>query len=173
MTWVAVPVSPDEVTAEFLYELGNKHRVVPENTTLAIENYRAVAGNCAVIQVVDEETKETIAHLIVSDIVDGESAVVDFVPVGKFFSPIGKDGGKNTDPFMEKISTALTPIFKSLLSGRGLRRLSAVIPKTHTRAAKALRECGFRKEGVMRDAVKFRGKGVEDLVMMGMLADKE
>lgn len=173
MTWVAVPVSPEEVTAEYLYDLGRRHKIMPENTALAVENCRAVACNCAVIQVVDEESKDTVAHLIVSEIVDGEAATIDFVPVGKFFSPVGKDGNRNTEPFLEKISSALTPIFRSLIEGRNLRRLTAVVPKTHTRAARALRECGFKKEGVMRDAVKFRGKGVEDLVMMGMLADKE
>ena len=173
MTWIAVPVPPEEVTAEVLYALGRKHRLVPENTSMAIDHYLAMAGECAMIIVKDEDTGTKIAHLIISDIMDGESATVDFIPVSKFFSPIGKDGNKNTEPFMEKISVALAPVFKKLLAGRGLRRLTSVLPKTHTRAAKALRECGFKKEGVMRNAVKFRDQEAEDLLIMGMLADKE
>jgi hypothetical protein len=173
MTWVAVPVSPDEVTAESLYDLGRKHRLVPENTPLAMGHYQSMVGACAVIRVKDEETDTVVAHLIVSDIVDGESATVDLILVSKLFSPVDKNGNRNAEPFMEKISFALTPVFEKLIEGRGLRRLTSVVPKTYSRAFKALRECGFKKEGVMRNAVKFRGKDAEDLVIMGMLAVKE
>lgn len=173
MTWIAVPVSPEDVTAESLYAIGLKHRLVPENTTLALDNYESMATSCALILLKDEGTDSKIASVIISDIVDGEAASVDLIPVSKYFSPVDKNGDRNEEPVMENAASALSPVFKKLIDKRRLRRLTAMVPKTHSRAAKILRECGFRKEGVMRDAVKFRGKDAEDLVIMGMLPYKE
>ena len=173
MTWIVVPVPPEEVTAETLFELSKKHRLVPENMERALSRYANISSSCAVIEVEDSRDGTKIATLIISSIVDGEDAQVDLIPVSKFFSPVGKDGNKNEDPFLEKIEAALGPVFRRLIKGRELRRLTAMLPKTHSRAFKILRECGFKKEGVMRDAVKFNGKEIEDIVIMGMLADKE
>lgn len=170
MTWVAAPVPPEEVTAEYLFDLGKRHRLLPENTSLAVAHFKSLSGSCAVIKVKDSRTNDEIATTIISDIVDGESAQVDFIPVAKYYAPIDKAGNRNEDPFLEKTSAALTPVFERLMKGRNLRRLTATVPKSRSRAFKALRECGFNKEGVMRRAVKFSGREAEDLVIMGMLA---
>jgi len=173
MTWVPIPVSPEKVTPEMLYDLAHKHRLVSENTPLAIDNCHYMAHGSVVIKMVDEDTKDEIATVVISDIVEGEEATVDFIPVGKHFSPIGKDGNPNNEPFLEKTEAALGGIFRKLIVGRGLRRLNATVPASRSRTYKALRECGFRKEGIKYDGIRLKGGGLENLVMMGMLADKE
>jgi len=173
MNWVAVPVDPTEVTAEALYELGDKHRLVPENADLAIEHFRAMSSRCAMLRVDEEETGKEIAVVLFSDIVDGESATVDLVPRSEYFSPVDRRGNPIENPCYEKIKDALQPIFVKLIEGRDLRRLTAMVPKSRSRTFKALRECGFRKEGVMRQAIKLKGRDPEDLVIMGMLKAKE
>lgn len=174
MTWTAVAVKPEDVTAEFLYELSEKHRLIPENLTAAIEYYQAICHSCAVIQVIDGDDSEIVADVIISDIADGDSAQIDMVPRPKYFAPILPDGSRNPDPYQQKIEDALAPVFTKLITGRNLRRLTAMVPKSRSRTFKALKACGFKKEGVMRQAVKFKGRTeAEDLVIMGMLPEKE
>ena len=173
MTWVAVPVPPVEVTAEYLFDLLKKHRLVFENTDLTLAKCWSISNSGKVILVKDSRGGEEIGTVIVSGIVDGEDGEIDFIPISKKFAPIGKDGSRNEEPVMEKLEAVLSPIFRKLIKGRNLRRLSASVPKSRSRAFKALRECGFRKEGVKRNAVKFVGVDAEDVVNMGMLADKE
>lgn len=171
--WTAVPVSPEEVTAESLFELAKRHRLIPENINDAVDYYRNVSENCALIHIKDEETGDKVGDLIISDIVDGNSAQVDFIPQPKFFSPILKDGSPNPVKFLDMIDGALSPVFNKLIEGRQLRRLTAMVPKSRSRTFKALRASGFKKEGVMRDAIKFSGEDCQDLVIMGMLPAKE
>jgi len=172
MTWSAIAVPQEEITAEMLFELSKKHRLVQEDAELAVDRLVAISPGCIVFEIKDEEER-VIATAIISDIRDGESADVDLVPVTKYFSPVGKDGQPNGTQCNELVRDALQPIFLRLLEGRGLRRLTAMIPKSRSRTFKALRECGFRKEGVMRDAIQLKGQGPEDVVIMGMLAPKE
>ena len=173
MTWIAVPVPREEVTAESLFELAKKHRLIPENVADAVDYYRDISGACALIQIEVEETGENVGSLIVSDIRDGESASVDFIPRPQFFSPVLKDGSRNTDDFLGTAEAVMRPVFEKLMKGRNLYRLTATVPKSRSRTFKALRACGFKKEGVMRDAIKFSSRDVEDLVIMGMLPAKE
>lgn len=173
MTWEAVAVNPAKITPEFLFDIGRKHKLIPERIVSAIDYYRAIAPTCVVIEVVDTETKDSVADIIISDIIDGESASVDFIPVARFFAPVHQDGSKNEDHFHERLNEAIGPIFRKLLSGRDLRRLTAMVPKSRSRTYKALIACGFRKEGQMRDAIKFRGQEAEDLVILGLLPAKE
>jgi len=173
MSWIAVPVPPEEVTAEALFELAKKHRLIPENVSNAVDHYRDLSGCCALIQVETEDTGENVGSLIVSSIVDGDSARVDFIPRPQFFSPILKDGSRNPEDFLGMAEDVMRPVFERLMEGRGLNRLTATVPKSRSRTFKALRACGFRKEGVMRDAVKFSGRDLEDMVIMGMLPKKE
>ena len=44
------------------------------NQNTLIDYYRAIAPTCVVIEVVDTETKDSVADIIISDIIDGESA---------------------------------------------------------------------------------------------------
>ncbi len=159
MTWRAVAVPTEEVTPEFLYNLGTSHRLVPESLVDAIEYYKAICPLCRVIEVKDGD--EDIATLVLSSIADGSSADVDFIPMPQHFS-YGK-------PYAEGMKESMVPVFKRLLEGRNLRRLTAQIPKSRSRTCKALTACGFKKEGVMRDAIKLRGREVEDIVIMGLL----
>lgn len=173
MMWIAVPVPPAEVTAESLFDLAKRHRLVPENITEAVDYYRTICGSCALIHVMVEGTDDKVGDLIISDIVDGTSAQVDFIPQPKYFSPILKDGSQNPEKFLDLIDDAMNPVFNKLIKGRNLRRLTAMVPKSRSRTFKALRACGFKKEGVMRDAIKFAGEDSQDLVIMGMLPAKE
>lgn len=172
-TWEAIPVPREKVTAEFLYDIGKRHHLLPERIESAIDYYRAIAPSCIVFRVMDHQTKDYVAEVIISEIVDGEAATVDFVPVPKFFAPINPDGSQNADPFHDRLSEALNPVFGRLLEGRSLRRLTAMVPSSRSRTFKALQACGFRREGKMRQAIKFRGHAAEDLVIMGLLAVKE
>ena len=173
MTWQAVPVPREKVTAEFLYEIGKRHHLLPERIESAIDYYRAIAPSCIVFRVMDAQTKEYVAEVIISEIVDGESASVDFIPVPKFFAPINPDGTKNDDGFHDRLTEALSPVLGRLLEGRNLRRLTAMVPSSRSRTYKALQACGFKREGKMRQAIKFRGHAAEDLVIMGLLTVKE
>ncbi len=173
MTWEAIPVPRDKVTAEFLYEIGKRHHLLPERVESAIDYYRAIAPSCIVFRVIDRQTKDYVAELIISEIVDGEAASVDFIPVPKFFSPINPDGTQNADPFHDRLNDALSPVLGRLIEGRRLRRLTAMVPHSRSRTCKALQACGFKREGKMRNAIKFRGHAPEDLVIMGLLTVKE
>jgi RimJ/RimL family protein N-acetyltransferase len=173
MSWIAVPVPHEEVTAESLFDLAKKHRLIPENVVDAVDYYRGISACCALIQIEVEGTGENVGSLIVSDIRDGDSAQIDFIPRPQFFSPVLKDGSRNEEDFLGMFDSAVRPVFDKLLAGRDLHRLTAMVPKSRSRTVKALKACGFRKEGVMRDAIKFSSKDVEDLVVMGMLPSKE
>jgi len=168
MIWKPEAVPPDEVTAEKLFHLFDQHHLVPENVDLAILQYRNMSETATMIEVVDTETKETVARVIFTDVIDGEFGTVDLIPTYRFFSPIGKDGQKNEDPVYEWAKEALLPIFQGVMERRDLRRITSLIPRTRNRTVKILRECGFRKEGVLRDGTKLKGKPVEDLILMGM-----
>lgn len=159
MTWTAVPVDPEKVTAKYLFDLSDKHRLIPENMVNAIDYYKAVSPGCRIIEIRDGD--DLVGELIISNIMDGESATVDFVPVPEYFA--------YGEPYEDGMRIALSKVFARLMEGRNLRRLTAMIPKTRSRAGKALRACGFKKEGVMRDAIKFNGRPVEDVVIMGLL----
>ena len=171
MNWTAVPVAPEKVTAEALYELGHKHRLVPENTDLAIEYFRSMSQNCAMVKITDGD--QEIATVIFSDIMDGETAMVDLVPNAKYFSPVDEKGSQIENPCYEQTREVLKPILDKLMGARDLRRITSMIPKSRSRTMKALRECGFKKEGVMRKGVQLKGHQPEDLVIMGMLRAKE
>ena len=173
MTWEAVAVAPEKVTPEFLYDISRRHKLIPERVVSAIDFFRAQAPSCVVIEVIDRATKDTVAEVIISDICDGESASVDFVPTPKYFSPVKSDGTHNDDPFHERIESVMGPVFRKLIAGRDLRRLTAMVPRSRSRTYKALMACGFKREGAMRNAVKFKGTAAEDLIIMGMLPVKE
>lgn len=163
--WTANPVAPSEVTAQYLYDIGKRHRLIPDNVSDAVGYYRGMADCCAVLKI-ESDDGDMIADLIIMDIVDGVSAEMTLIPRPQYFAP-GED-------FSDLIQGAITPVTEKLFEARSLRRISAFIPKTRSRTAQALRACGFNKEGVMRDAIKFVGKDeAEDMVIMGLLPNKE
>lgn len=163
MTWTAAPVDESLVTAEYLYDLSKRHRLVPENVVDALSYYERVARGCRVIII--KEGPEKVGELLITDIVPGESAVVDFVPKPKYFAA--------GEPFAEEVERVMTPIMKRLIEHHKLARLTAMVPKSRSRTCKALTACGFKKEGVMRRAIKLQRQDRQDLVIMGMLSEKE
>lgn len=166
MTWIPVAVNPEEVTAEYLYDMAKKHRLIPANMADAVMYFKGICSNCAVIAVNDNETGEDVGHVIFTEIADNESAQVDFIPKPKFFSSANPT-------FRDDINEALSPVFESLIEGRNLRRITAMVPRTRNRTKKALAACGFKKEGIIRKGVKFVGKDAEDIIIMGLLSSKE
>jgi hypothetical protein len=172
MKWVAVPVATENVTPEFLFKLAKRHKLLPENLALAVENYRHLSGTCAVIEIIDEESKDIIADVIVSGVIDGESGWVDMVPVPKFFAPLNRDGSRNEDPYLARFREALRPLLVRLIEKRGLRRLDCEIPASRRRTVKAMKACGFVEEGVKKYAIKLRDMEPDDLVILGMYPEK-
>ena len=165
MTWTAVPLKESQVTAEYLYDLSKKHRLLPDDLPGALEQFRRIAEDCFAIKITDSETKEVVGDIIISEVVDGQSASLDLIPNPKFFSP-GED-------FHDNIFNAVNPILVKLMESRGLRRIDALVPQTRCRTKKALKACGFRVEGVRRNAIKFQGKPPEGQTIMGILPGKE
>jgi len=165
MSWITVPVSPEEVTSERLFKMARRHRLIPDNVVDAVDYYNGISGSCAMIDIRTEDDDELVGVIIVSEIVDGESAMVDLIPQPQFFTA--------DQPFADEMRESIGPMFEKLIDGRNLRRLTAMVPKTRSRTFKALRASGFQKEGVMRKAIKFQGSKPEDVVIMGMMASKE
>ena len=122
-----------------------------------------MSQNCVVITVNDVE--DIVGYLIITDINDGENANVDFIPNTKFFAP--------GEEYHDNIYDAVHPIMVKLMEGRHLRRVTSMVPQTRCRTKKALKACGFKVEGVMRDAIKFKGKEPESITIMGILPTKE
>jgi len=166
MTWIPVPVNPKDVTADFLFNIAKKHRLIRASTVDDIVHFKEICSRCAVILIEDDETKEEIGHVIFSNIQDGESADLDLIPNPKYFSPAHPE-------FREEIKVALVPVLESLMEGRSLRRVNASVPESRNRTKKALMACGFEKEGVTRKGIKFAGKEAENIINMGLLSGKE
>ena len=164
MKWEAHPVAPDKVTAEYLYDLSKRHRLVPHNLIDPAGYYGSVADGC-IAMTVTNGTGEVIADVVITDIIQDESAQINLIPCPKYFAP-GED-------FAELIDGALSPVLKKLTEKKDLRRITSLVPKTRHRTCKALIACGFKKEGVMRNAVRFLNKPAEDMVIMGYLPTKE
>ena len=114
-----------------------------------------------------------MADAILSEIVDGEAATLDLMVVSRFYARLNADKTENDVPFNDLTRDALRPALSRLVEARSLRRITSAIPRSRNRTYNALIACGFNKEGVMRRAVKLRGKDPEDLVVMGFLPDKE
>ena len=165
MTWIASPVAEDRANAKYLYELSKRHKLVPDNLVNAIEYYNRAAQDCFIVIVSDKESGERVGDVVFTEIVDGEQACVDFVPNPKFFAP-GED-------YQQKIFDVVNPILVKLMEKRNLRRIDALVPQTRCRTKKALKACGFKVEGMRRDAIKFKGKPPEGQTIMGILPNKE
>ena len=171
-TWTIRTVQKDLVTPEYLFDLAKRHRMVFDDVERMVGYCRATAADCIVLELMTE-ADDKAADIIISGIVEGESAGLDFIPVAKHYAPILPDKSKNDVPFNDLTRDALAPILKHLMARKSLRRITALAPRSRNRTVKALLACGFDKEGVMRQAVKFAGKDPEDLMILGMLPDKE
>lgn len=171
-TWTIRRVDQATATPEYLFELIKKHRMLPDNVDVAVAYCRNAAASCIVLEVMNEN-HEKVADAIISEIIDGDSATLDLMVVSHFYARLNADKTENEVPFNDLTRDALRPALVRLVEARKLRRITAAIPRSRNRTYNALLACGFNKEGVMRRAVKLRGKDPEDLVVMGFLPEKE
>lgn len=171
-TWTIRRVDQMTATPEYLFELVKKHRMLPDHVDVAVAYCRNMASSCIVLEVMNEN-HEKVADAVISDIVDGETATLDLMVVSRFYAKFNADKTPNDVPFNDLTRDALRPALSRLVEARKLRRITAAIPRSRNRTYTALLACGFVKEGVMRRAVKLRGKDPEDLVVMGFLPEKE
>ena len=171
-TWTIRRVDQATATPEYLFDLIKKHRMLPDNVDVAVAYCRNAAASCLVLEIMNE-SHEKVADAIISEIIDGDSATLDLMVVSKFYARFNADKSENDVPFNDLTRDALRPALVRLVEARSLRRITAAIPRSRNRTFNALIECGFSREGVMRRAVKLRGKDPEDLVIMGFLPDKE
>jgi len=111
--------------------------------------------------VVTEGDGQEVANIFVSDVQEGETASLDFIPVPKYF----RSG------FDEDLRGAVMPVLTGIFRGSGVRRLNSLVPSSRSKTKRALCSLGFVVEGRMRDAVRFHGKEPEDIRVLGMLSD--
>ena len=157
MKWELVPV--DTLQPVDLYDLAQRHCLVPDNLPFAIQKFRTMASSARLFEVRHEE--RVVANIIVSGIVEGEDGYIDFIPDVKRFA---------NDSFKRPLKEAVGPLLRELFQLYRLRRMTAQTPAARTRTVKALLELGFEQEGHIREAVKFRGKKPEDVLLFGLLA---
>lgn len=162
--WAVEVIPKGEVSAQYLYDLSSKHRLVIDNLPDAIDRYRAVSPECAIFLITEADTGHEVAQVVVSGVIAGDSANIDFIPQPSYFAP-----GSDYEPHLRK---ALKPLLAGLMDLRQLNRIQSFVPKSRSRTVRALRSCGFVKEGVMRDAITL-SRGLENVVVMGLLPEKE
>lgn len=161
MTWELKEVPEEEVTAQYTYDISKRHRLIPANVEDAVKYFRRLASNCLILNLEDGEGG-LVAELIISDIIPNDSAEIAMIPCPKYFAP-GVE-------FAKDIREAMEPMLTDLINRHNLRRVTSFVPRSRHRTSKALLACGFKKEGVMRDALEFVGKdGVQDKVILGLL----
>jgi hypothetical protein len=148
------------VDGELVYEISRRHRLVPANPAAAVLSFRSIAA-CGIVGSISEDG-EQIATVIVSGILDGESADLDIIPVSKHFRRPKARG--------DELLSVMRPLLRELFETHRVRRLSAAVPASRRRAISALEALGFAHEGVKRYGVVIDGEDPEDLVLMGLLA---
>lgn len=167
--WEVRRIPQEQVTGDLLLAIARKHRLVFDNPERMVDYYRFMARDCLVLELLTE-AGEKAADVIISDITDGEEATVDLAIVSKHYVPRMPDGTDNPVPVYDLTAAALTPLFDRLIEARGLRRLTACVPKSRNRTFRALLACGFEREGFKRKAIKLIGKDPEGLIIMGKLS---
>lgn len=168
-TWEIRRVPQEQVTGDLLMSIAKKHRLVLDNPDRMVDYYRFMARDCIVLELLTD-SGDKAADVIISDIADGEEATVDLAIVSKHYAKVMPDGSDNPIPMYDLTASALEPLFDRLIEARGLRRLTACVPKSRNRTFRALLACGFEQEGLKRRAIKLIGKEPEGLIIMGKLA---
>jgi hypothetical protein len=156
--WLLEHVPHEEVTAAWLYEICRGHRLVPDNPEVAVASYRSLASEADVYKLMADE--DEIGTVIISGKVEGETAVLDFIPVSRHFR----------SNYTVRLRRALTPLWVDLFEHDKIRRLTALAPVSRTRTIRALKKCGFVSEGVMREGTMLKDKEPEDVAILGLLA---
>lgn len=153
MIWSIAAVA---VTPVQFYEMLEKHRMVPDSPHM-LPRVTDMARAAKFFEIT--ENGNSVAHIVVSNIVPNEVADLDLVP-----NPVYFKRGQYEGHLDRCLSPVLSAFFES-----GIRRLNSAVPESRSRTKHALLAVGFKKEGMMRRAVHFRGRHPEDVVIMGMI----
>ena len=156
--WALHQVPENTVTPAWLYDLCRGRKLIPDDPLLAVGMCRSMTDSAVVHQVIDEEIGD-VATVIVSDIVPGETAVVDLMPSSKHFR----------SRYRKKFIKAMMPLWTELFVQKNVRRVSSFVPISRTRTIRALKCCGFEEEGIIREGIKLRDKEPEDVMLLGLL----
>lgn len=157
--WELHQIPADEVTAAWVHSISRDHRLVQECPQLAVGGPVSIAEAGEAYYVV-EDPEEIVATVIINWKLEGEEAALELVPESKRFQTRWRA------PFR----SAMAPLWIQLFEHDKLRRVTAWVPESRVRTIRALKTCGFRKEGVKREGVQFVGKEPENLILMGLLA---
>ena len=158
MTWELKKVSPERVTPELIYDITRRHHLVPESVEVALHTFHALGQNSMVCQVSSEG--EEVATVIVSGLVPGASAEIDFIPKTKYF---------RFDTYKRNLRKAMSPLWTMLFGEMEVRRVTSYAARSRSRTRRALKACGFKQEGLLREAAHLKNKEPEDLFVMGLL----
>ena len=146
-----------DMTAMKYYEIAKHHRLVPDDPDQAVARYQHLENTAIAMRLLEGD--EELAIFIVCDISKGSSATLEMIPHPQHFR-----GG-----YDEKLIGAMEPLWGQVFDVLGTRRLTAFIPESRGRTKKALKVCGFRHEGWIRQMVKFEKKNPEDIFVLGLL----
>lgn len=157
--WTAREVPREFVTAEFLYDMTKRHGLLQHNTAAAVQGLVSTAEGAIVHTFWAGE--DLVATLVISRITDYGQAEIDFIPVRLMFR------GRQQANLVESV----VPVIRRVMHENEIRRLTAWIPASRTRSARALADCGFRQEGDMQKAVQLEGSPPENLLVFGYVKE--
>lgn len=149
------------LTADAVYDVLSRHNLLPESPVQAAAVCNAMSRSAKHYEIMGEGGK-IVANVFVSDIIDGEDANLDLVPVAEYFR-FGFD---------EAFKEAMDPIISALFDRHNLRRISSAVPYSRSRTKRALCSLGFTHEGRKAEGVRLAGEKPEDLRLLGLLRGK-
>lgn len=159
MTWQLI--ESKSVSAQQVYEILKKHRLLPASIELSAGICNSLASSGTHYLVYCDEENTEIADVFVSGVIQGDSAQLDLIPVAKFF----RTG------FDEPLREAMNPLLNMLFNTAGARRLTSSVPASRSRTKRALCSLGFVPEGRLRSGVALYDKKPEDLRVLGMVRE--
>lgn len=151
----------EDMKAVDFYEIAKHHRLVPDNPDEAVLRYQSLEQTATVMRLSDGD--EELAIFIICNILPGNTATIEMIPHPQYFR-----GGYNDD-----LVRAMQPLWESAFNDLKLRKLTAFVPSSRGRTKKALKVCGFRHEGKIREMVKFKRKNPEDVFVLGLLSGEQ
>lgn len=152
----------ESIRAEEVFDVCRSHDMVPDQADLAIGMIQTLTASRDIFRVRTEDD-DLVALVFVNDVFQGDSAYVSIVLVPQMY-------GNGTS---ESVENALRGICEAVMDTYSLRRITSTIPIKRSRTKRLLRGAGFEIEGRLRCAWKARGRGPEDVYVMGLLAPSE
>lgn len=162
MTWLLTEVPREQITGMMVHDILKKHSLLPDNIAGHLDRLKEVGHFSNVFIITEGEDESEVATVIISNVVMGEDADLDFIPNPACF--------KDKDEYKDKLGEVMRPLLRQIVDKGSLRRVTAMVPYTRSRTKVALRTLGFGREGKMRDKVQFQKRPPEDLIIMGLLA---